>query len=180
MKMRHDSLWVWVVMGGVRSAPRHCRVSPRRAWKGYGHTTLHPETGRVFSPARLYKPTSAEGIDTVLYFSQNFTSVRCVSAVSACSVAPSAWPALASPLSKVQRLLRMCHERLSMILFAMVHGLLRLHDGVHDVSGGGRLGIQHGHTHERSKCKQNEGTTVEFASHVCLPFLVRIHCRKRL
>ena len=88
--------------------------------------------------------------------------------------------AFASPLSKVQRLLRMCHERLSMILFAMVHGLLRLHDGVHDVSGGGRLGIQHGHTHERSKCKQNEGTTVEFASHVCLPFLVRIHCRKRL
>jgi hypothetical protein len=51
--------------------------------------------------------------------------------------------------------LRMCHEHLSMTLFAVLHRLLRLHDGVHDVSGGGRLGVQHGHTHERSKRSQN-------------------------
>ena len=48
----------------------------------------------LFSPARSYKPTSAVGVDTLLYFSQNFTSFRCVRAVSACSVAMSAWPAL--------------------------------------------------------------------------------------
>jgi len=65
-------------------------------------------------------------------------------------------------------------------LFAMVHRFLRVHDGVPDVTGGGRLGVQHGHTNERSKRKQNEGTTVEFAGHLCLPSMVRIHCRKRL
>ena len=27
----------------------------------------------VFSPARSYKPTSAVGVDTLFYFSQNFT-----------------------------------------------------------------------------------------------------------
>ena len=59
----------------------------------------------------------------------------------------------ASPLSKVHRLFRMCHERLSMTLFAMVHRLLRLHDGIPDVTGGGRLGVQRWHTNERSKRK---------------------------
>ena len=58
--------------------------------------------------------------------------------------------------------------------------LFLVHDGVPDVTGGGRLGVQHGHTNERSKRKQNEGTTVEFAGHLCLASMVRIHCRKRL
>ncbi len=56
----------------------------------------------LFSPARLYNPTHAVGVDTVLYFSQNFTSVRCVRAVSACSVATSAWPALPCSMASVR------------------------------------------------------------------------------
>src|SRR5215510_5709249 len=84
----------------------------------------------------------------------------------------------ASPLSKVQRLFRMCHEHLSMTLFAMGHRFLRLRDGIPDVTGWGRLGVQHGHTNERAKRKQNEGTTVEFARHLSLPFMVRITAEK--
>ena len=42
----------------------------------------------LFSPARLYNPTSAVGVDTVLYVSQNFTSVRCVIASFKCELLP--------------------------------------------------------------------------------------------
>lgn len=35
-----------------------------------------------------------------------------------------------SPLSIVQRLFRMCHEHISMTLFAMLYRLLRLHDSI--------------------------------------------------
>ena len=89
-------------------------------------------------------------------------------------------PVFASHLSILQRLFRMCHEHISMTLRALVHRFLRVHDGFPDVTGGGRLGVQHGRTNERSKRNQNEGTTVEFAGHLCLSSMVRIHCQKRL
>jgi hypothetical protein len=90
------------------------------------------------------------------------------------------WMILASIQGMLQRGFRMFQECLSMTLFAMVHRFLRVHDGFPDVTGGGRLGVQHGHTNEHSKRNQNEGTTVEFADHLCFPSMIRIHCRKRL
>ncbi len=65
--------------------------SPHRA---LGAFLFIQKRAGLFSPARSYKPTSVVGVDTIFYFIQNFTSVRCVRAVSACSVATSAWPAL--------------------------------------------------------------------------------------
>src|SRR2546425_12827830 len=81
----------------------------------------------------------------------------------------------ASHLSMVQGLFRMCHEHLSMTLFAMVHRFLRVHDGVPDVTGGGRPWVQYGRPNERAQREQNEGTTVGFSGHLCLPSTVRIH-----
>jgi hypothetical protein len=77
----------------------------------------------------------------------------------------------ASPphLRKLKRLFRMLYKLLSMPLFAMGYRFLRMSDGLHDVTHGGRVGIQHGHTNKRSKRSQNEGTTVEFADHRYLP-----------
>src|SRR2546425_9715883 len=72
----------------------------------------------------------------------------------------------ASHLSMVQGLFRMCHEHLSMTLFAMVHRFLRVHDGVPDVTGGGRLCGQYWDTNESSQRKQNKGTTGEIAGHL--------------
>lgn len=55
----------------------------------------------------------------------------------------------ASPLRIVPRLFRMCHKRISMALFAVVHRFLRVRDGVLDVTGWGRLSVQRRHTCER-------------------------------
>src|SRR4029077_19397127 len=121
----------------------------------------------LFSPARSYKPTSAIGVDTLFYFSQmresSFGMFRGDIGVARFPMLNGFFQMLnpfvqmrvfASHLSILQRLFRMCHEHLSMTLVAMVHRFLRVHDGFPDVTGGGRLGVQHGHTHERSKRNQ--------------------------
>src|SRR2546428_9515887 len=86
----------------------------------------------------------------------------------------------ASHLSMVQGLFRMCHEHLSMTLFAMVHRFLRVHDGVPDVTGGGRAGGPDNHTNERSKRRQKEGNTREIACHLCLSAPVLNYCPQKL
>jgi hypothetical protein len=47
--------------------------------------------------------------------------------------------------------------------------LLGVVDGLHDITQGGRVGVHHGHSNERSKRSQNEDTTVEFADQLYLP-----------
>jgi hypothetical protein len=74
-----------------------------------------------------------------------------------------------SHFRKLQRRFRMFHKLFSMPLFAMGHRLLGVVDGLLDITQGGRVGVHHGHTNERSKRSQNEDITVEFADQPYLP-----------
>src|SRR5215510_13094941 len=90
--------------------------------------------------------------------------------------------ALASHLRKIQRRFRMFHKLVSMPLFTMGHRLLRVIDGLADVTRGGRMGIHHGHTHERSKRNHNEGSTAVSTDHLFFPpwleFTAEKDCKK--
>jgi hypothetical protein len=63
----------------------------------------------------------------------------------------------------------MFHKLVGMPLFTMGHRLLRVIDGLADVTRGGRMGIHHGHTHERSKRSHNEDSTVVSTGHLFFP-----------
>ena len=77
--------------------------------------------------------------------------------------------ALASHLCIIQRRFRMFHKLVSMPLFTMGHGLLRVIDGLADVTRCGRIGMHHGHTHERSEYNQHERSTAVSTDHLFLP-----------
>ena len=69
-------------MGGVRLAPgwpQPLPSQPKGEHRKVAVSRLYMQKrAGLFSPTRLYKPTSAVGVYTILCFSQNFTSFRCM------------------------------------------------------------------------------------------------------
>src|SRR6187200_2995655 len=70
---------------GTRPLPRQPTAGVERLRSH--DSSIHKLAG-LFFPTLLYKPTFAVGVGTVLYFSQNFTSVRCVIASFKCEFLP--------------------------------------------------------------------------------------------